>query len=52
MGILYHNQMNYYLQGSDIMVGNNHKPLQKFLNEKNANTKVKHWSLELTTYNF
>ena len=28
---------NYYLQGSDIIVCNEHKPLQKFLNGKNAN---------------
>ena len=30
---------------------NNHKPLVKFLNGKNANNKVNRWSLELTTYN-
>ena len=28
---------NYYLQGSDTVVHNYHKPLQKFLNGKNAN---------------
>ena len=42
---------NYYLQGSDIFVPNDHKPLQKFLNGKNANNKVNRWSLELATYN-
>ena len=42
---------NYYLQGSDIIVCNDHKPLQKFLNGKNANNKVNRWSLELTTCN-
>ena len=42
---------NYYLQGSDIVVHNYHKPLQKFLNDKTANTKVNQWSLELATYN-
>ena len=44
---------NYYLQGSDIAVCNDHKPLQKFLNGKNAKKKNKviRWSLELTTYN-
>ena len=31
---------NYYLQGSDIIVCNSHKPLAKFLNVKNANNKV------------
>ena len=31
---------NYYLQGADITVRNDHKPLTKFLNEKNANNKV------------
>ena len=31
---------NYYLQGSDIVVCNDHKPLLKFLNGKNANNKV------------
>ena len=41
---------NYYLQGSDIVVHNDHKPFQKFLNDKNAD-KVNRWSLELATYN-
>ena len=41
---------NYYLQESDIVVWNDHKPLQKFLNGKNANNKVNKWSLELATY--
>ena len=41
----------YYLQGSDIVVCNEHKPLQKFLHGKNANNKVNRWSLELATYN-
>ena len=31
---------NYYLQGVEIIVSNNHRPLAKFLNGKNANTKV------------
>ena len=31
---------NYYLQGADIIVRNDHKPLTKFLNGKNANNKV------------
>ena len=30
---------NYYLQGSDIVAHNDHKPLQKFLNCKNTATK-------------
>ena len=38
---------NYYLQGADITVKSDHKPLVEFLNGKNANR----WSLELTTYN-
>ena len=42
---------NYYLQGADITVKNHHKPLAKFLNGKNANSKVNRWSLELATYN-
>ena len=33
------------------MVQNNHKPLAKFLNGKNANNKVNRWQLELPTYN-
>ena len=41
---------NYYLQGVDIIVKNDHKPLANFLNGKNANNKVNRWSLELTTY--
>ena len=31
----------YYLQDLDIIMCNNHKPLQKFLNGKNAINKVK-----------
>ena len=37
---------NYHLQGSDMIVCNDHKPLHKFLNGKNANNKVNRWSLE------
>ena len=42
---------NYYLQGANIIVWNDHKPLAQFLNGKNTNNKVNRWSLELTTYN-
>ena len=42
---------NYYSQGADIIVRNDHKPLAQFLNGKNTNNKVNRWSLELTTYN-
>ena len=42
---------NYYLQGANIIVQNDHKPLAQFLNGKNANNKVNRWSLELATYN-
>ena len=42
---------NHYLQGVDIIVRNDHKPLTKFVNGKNANNKVKRWGLELAMYN-
>ena len=42
---------NYYLQGTDIIVKNDHKPLAQFLNGKNANNKVNRWSLEHATCN-
>ena len=42
---------NYYLQGSEVILCNDHKPLARFLNRKNANNKVKRWGLELATYN-
>ena len=42
---------NYYLQGADIIVQNDHKPLARFLHGRNTNNKVNRWSLELTTYN-
>ena len=42
---------NYYLQGADIIVRNDHKPLAQFLNGKNENTKINRWGLELTSYN-
>ena len=41
----------YYLQGADITVRNDHKPVAKFLNGKNANNKVNRWGCELATYN-
>ena len=42
---------NYYLQGADIIVRNDHNPLAHFLNGKNTNNEVNRWSLELATYN-
>ena len=42
---------NYYLQGADITVRNDHKPLARFLNGRNKNTKINRWGLELTSYN-
>ena len=42
---------NYYLQGADIIVRNNHKPLAWFLNGKNENMKINKWGLELASYN-
>ena len=42
---------NYYLQGTDIIVRNDHKLLTKILNGKNANNKVNRWGPELATYN-
>ena len=42
---------NYYLQGADIIVHNDHKPVAKFLNGKIANNKVNRWRLEFATYN-
>ena len=48
--LLCHYKMNYYLQGVDIIVRNDCKPLTKFLNGKNAKNKVNIWGLELATY--
>ena len=42
---------NYYLQGAEVIVCNDNKPLARFLNGKNANKKVNRWRLELATYN-
>ena len=42
---------NYYLQGADIIVRNDHKPLARFLNGKNENIKINRWGLELASYN-
>ena len=42
---------NYCLQGTDIIVRNDHKPLAHFLNGKNTNNKVNRMSLELAAYN-
>ena len=41
---------NYYLQGADIVVRNDHKPLARFLNGKNENMKINRWGLELVSY--
>ena len=45
------NKWNYYLQGADIIVRNDHKLLAWFLNGKNENTKINRWGLELASYN-
>ena len=42
---------NYYLQGADIIVRNDHKLLTKFLNGKITNNTGNRWGLELATYN-
>ena len=42
---------NYYFQGAEVIAQNDHKPLARFLNRKNANNKVNRWELELATYN-
>ena len=42
---------NYYQQGADIIVRNDHKPLARFLNGKNENTKINRWGLEPASYN-
>ena len=40
-----------YLQGADIIVRNDHKPLARFLKGKNENTKINRWGLELASFN-
>ena len=47
MGIMW----NYYLQGAEPIVRNDHKLLERFINGKNANNNVNRWGLELATYN-
>ena len=42
---------NYYLQVAEVIIQNDHKPLGRFLNIKNANNKVNGWGLELAPYN-
>ena len=42
---------NYYLQGAEVIVRNDNKSLERFLDRKNANNKVNRWGLELATYN-
>ena len=42
---------NYYLQGAEVIVHNDHKPLARFLSRMNANNKVNRWRLKLVTYN-
>ena len=34
---------NYYLQGAEVIVCNDHKPLARFPNGNNANNKVNRW---------
>ena len=38
---------NYYLQGAEVIIQNDHQPLARFLIGKNANKKIKRWGLEL-----
>ena len=40
---------NYYLQGAEVIVQNDHKLLARFLNGKNANNTVNRWGVELAT---
>ena len=40
-----------YLQGGEVIVCNDHKPLARFLNGKNYSNKVNRWGLEVATYN-
>ena len=42
---------NCYLQRAEIIVCNDHRPLARFLNGRNANNQVNRWGLELATYN-
>ena len=42
---------NYYLQGAEVIVRNDHKPLARFLNGKNVNNKVNRGGQELVIYN-
>ena len=50
--ILHSQKWNYYLQGAEIIVCNNHKPLARFLNGKKMPiTKSTDGGLELATYN-
>ena len=42
---------NYYLQGAEVIIWNDHKPLARSLNGKSATNKVNRWGLELATYN-
>ena len=42
---------NYYSQGAEVIICNDHKPLVQFVNGKNTNNKVNRWGLELATYN-
>ena len=41
---------NFYLQGAEVIIQNDHKPLARYLNGKNANNKVNRWGLELAPY--
>ena len=43
-------KMELLPQGADGTICNDHKPLARFLNEKNANNKVNRWGLEVATY--
>ena len=41
---------NYYLQGDEVIIHNDHNSLARSLNGRNANNKVNRWGLELATY--
>ena len=49
--VLCSHKWNYYLQEAEVIECNDHKPLARFLNGKNANNKVNRWGLELATHN-
>ena len=44
-------KLSFYLTDAQILLGSDHKPLEKFLQKNTLNSKVNNWAMELEAFN-